>query len=154
QLPPACGKLLEAAAYLMDVGHYISGVSHHKHAHYVVSNSDMAGFTVSERMLIAALCRYHRKALPELAHEAYASLSVEGRHVLDRLFPIVRVADNLVRGRQHRILGIDCRLENGDVVLHVKATGDIDLEQWGAERAAEAFEQIYHRKLRIVRAAE
>ena len=29
-LPPATGKLLEAAAYLLDVGHYVSSASHHK----------------------------------------------------------------------------------------------------------------------------
>ena len=44
-LPPGCGKLLEAAAFLHDVGHFVSAVGHHKHSYYVVSNSDMAGFT-------------------------------------------------------------------------------------------------------------
>ena len=33
QLPPACGKLLEAAAYLLDVGHFVSATSHHKHSY-------------------------------------------------------------------------------------------------------------------------
>src|SRR5262249_23360470 len=63
-LPLGTGKLLEAAAYLIDTGHYISSVSHHKHSYYLVSNSDMAGFTDRERFSIAALCRYHRKTLP------------------------------------------------------------------------------------------
>ena len=53
QLPPAVGKLLEAAAYLHDVGHFVSSVAHHKHSYYVVSNSDMPGFTARERLLIA-----------------------------------------------------------------------------------------------------
>ena len=77
-LPPGCGKLLEAAAYLHDVGHFVSAVSHHKHSYYVVSNSDMAGFTDRERILIAALCRYHRKSLPNPVHSLYQAL-VAGR---------------------------------------------------------------------------
>jgi len=57
-------QLLEAAAYLVDVGHYVSDSGHHKHSYYVIANSDIAGFTARERLLIASLCRYHRKSLP------------------------------------------------------------------------------------------
>jgi len=151
-LPSGCGKLLEATAYLHDVGHYISGVSHHKHSYYVVSNSDLAGFTDRERYLIAALCRYHRKALPNPQHSVFQTLSTEERRILLMLIPILRLADNLDRSRDQRIQGIECCLRNGDVELQVRANGDIDLEQWGAERAGEAFQQIYQRPVSIVRA--
>jgi len=151
-LPPGCGKLLEATAYLNDVGHFISGVSHHKHSYYVVSNSDIAGFTERERSLIAALCRYHRKALPNPIHSVYQALSPADRRTLLMLIPILRLADNLDRSRDQRIQGIECNLRNGSVELQVHARGDIDLEQWGAERAGEAFQQIYERPVSIVRA--
>src|SRR5260370_18660684 len=60
-LPPSYGKVLEAASYLHDIGHYISDTRHHRHSFYMVTNSDMPGFTERERRLIANLCRYHRK---------------------------------------------------------------------------------------------
>ena len=44
QLAPASGKLLEAAAYLHDIGHFVSDTSHHKHSAYLVANSDLPGF--------------------------------------------------------------------------------------------------------------
>jgi exopolyphosphatase/guanosine-5'-triphosphate,3'-diphosphate pyrophosphatase len=153
-LPSGCGRLLEATAYLHDVGHYISGISHHKHSYYVVSNSDIAGFTDRERVLIAALCRYHRKALPSALHGPYLTLSAEERRVLLMLIPILRLADNLDRSRDQRIQSIECNLQNGNVVLQVRARGDIDLEQWGAERAGEAFQQIYQRPVSVVRAKD
>jgi exopolyphosphatase/guanosine-5'-triphosphate,3'-diphosphate pyrophosphatase len=153
-LPPACGKLLEAAAFLLDVGHYISSVSHHKHSYYVVSNSDMAGFTDRERFLIAALCRYHRKALPSPVHGVYQALSAEERRMLLLMIPILRVAYNLHRSRDHRIRGVDCRLRDGEVVLQVRSNSDIDLEQWAAERAGEVFQQIYNRPMSVVKAKE
>jgi exopolyphosphatase/guanosine-5'-triphosphate,3'-diphosphate pyrophosphatase len=154
KLPSGCGRLLEATAYLHDVGHYISAMSHHKHSYYVVSNSDMAGFTDRERALIAALCRYHRKALPSALHGPYQALTADERRVLLMLIPILRLADNLDRSRDQRIQSIECNLHNGDVVLQVRARGDIDLEQWGAERAGEAFQQIYQRPVSIVRAKD
>lgn len=152
ELPPAAGKLLEAAAHLIDVGHYISGASHHKHSYYVVANSDMAGFTERERLLIASLCRYHRKALPSAVHSAYQSLAPEEKRQLMRLIPILRLADSLVRAHETRIEGLECRLVNGEVALQVRSHGSIDLEQWGAERAAEAFQQIYNQPVRVAKA--
>jgi exopolyphosphatase/guanosine-5'-triphosphate,3'-diphosphate pyrophosphatase len=154
-LPPGCGKLLEAAAFLHDVGHFVSAVSHHKHSYYVVSNSDMAGFTDRERIMIAALCRYHRKSLPNPLHSPYLMLSLEERNSLLLMIPILRLADNLDRSPEHRIRGVDCRLrDGGPVVLQVRATGDIDLEQWAAEQAGETFQQIYNRPISVVRVKE
>lgn len=152
ELPPHAGKLLEAAAYLHDVGHYVSSVGHHKHSYYVVANSDMPGFTARERLLIAALCRYHRKALPNPVHNAYQELSAEEKRVVTMAIPILRLADQLDRSHDQRIQGVDCRIRDGSVVLQVRSEGDIDLEQWGAERAGEAFRQIYNREIEVVKA--
>ena len=152
KLPPATGRLLEAAAYLHDVGHYVSSVGHHKHSFYVVANSDMPGFTDRERLLIASLCRYHRKTLPGPMHNAFQSLTTEERNWLLFLVPILRLADNLDRTHGQRIQGVECRLRDGEVSLEVQSAGDIDLEQWGAERAGEAFRQIYNRTVTLSKA--
>ena len=154
QLPPAAGKLLEAASFLTDVGHYVSSSSHHKHSYYVVVNSDMPGFTERERLMVAALCRYHRKALPASMHTAWQVLTAEERRVALMLLPLLRLADNMVRGPEERIHSVDCKLANGNVVLEVHADGDIDLEQWGAERASEVFRQIYNRTISVTRARD
>ena len=152
RLPLGCGKLLEAAAYLIDIGHFISSVSHHKHSYYVVSNSDMAGFTDRERFLIAGLCRYHRKTLPSPVHGVYQALSADERRTLTLMIPILRLADTLDRSRTQIIQGVECRMRDGQVVLQVRANGDIDLEQWGAERAGEVFQQVYSRSISVVKA--
>jgi len=154
-LPAATGKLLEAASYLLDVGHFISAVSHHKHSYYVVSNSDMAGFTDREQILVAALCRYHRKSLPSPLHNPYTALSEEERRRLMLLIPILRLADNLDTTGDQRISSVECRLgEGGGVTLLVRAKNDIDLDQWAAERAGETFEQIYHRAIQVAKLKE
>ncbi len=154
QLSPPSGKLLEAAAYLLDVGHYISGVSHHKHSYYLVANSDMPGFTDRERFMIASLCRYHRKSLPSLAHGAYQALSPDERRVVMLLTPILRLADNLDRSHEQRIDRVECRLQEGEVALQVYSHGDIDLVEWGARRAAQVFQQVYNRQVTLTKAED
>jgi exopolyphosphatase/guanosine-5'-triphosphate,3'-diphosphate pyrophosphatase len=154
EMPPSAGKLLEAAAYLHDVGHWVSSTGHHKHSWYVVANSDMPGFTERERLLIAALCRYHRKTLPSPLHNAYQSLSAEEKRLLMLSVPLLRLADNLDRSHEQKIRSLDCRLQDGQVVLQVHSEGDVDLEQWGAERAGEAFQQIYHRQVQVTKARD
>ncbi len=57
QLPRGFGRLLEAACYLCNTGHYISDSAHHKHSYYVVAHADFSGFTNREQQFIAALCR-------------------------------------------------------------------------------------------------
>ncbi|HEV3330895.1 MAG TPA: Ppx/GppA phosphatase family protein [Bryobacteraceae bacterium] len=154
ELTPAQGKLLEAAAYLIDVGHYVSDASHHKHSWYVVANSDLAGFTERERLLIAALCRYHRKSLPNPEHSAYQTLTADEKRTLMLLVPLLRLADNLDRSHDQRVNGVECRLRDGHVVLQVHSQGDIDLEQWAAEQAATAFQQVYQRPIELAKARD
>jgi len=154
ELPPASGKLLEAAAYLLDVGHYVSNVGHHKHSFYVVANSDIAGFTDRERLVIASLCRYHRKSLPNAVHNAYQSLSAEEKRSVLLMTPILRMADNLDRTHEQRIKRVECRLRDGEILLQLHSRGDIDLDQWGAERAVEAFRQVYNRSIALTKVRE
>jgi exopolyphosphatase/guanosine-5'-triphosphate,3'-diphosphate pyrophosphatase len=152
QLPPASGKLLEAAAYLHDVGHFVSSVAHHKHSFYVVANSDMPGFNERERVLIAMLCRYHRKSLPTPMHNAFQSLTADEKRTVMMSIPILRLADNLDRSHDQRIQNVECRLRDGEVVLQVHSRGDVDLEEWAAERAGGAFQQIYNRPVTVEKA--
>jgi len=152
QLPPNYGRLLEAAAYLLDVGHYISASSHHKHSWYVVANSDLPGFTERERLFIAGLCRYHRKSMPNAMHSTCQALAPEERRALYLMIPILRLADNLDRSPDQHIQRVECSVSDGNVLLQVHANGDIDLEQWAAERVSEIFQQVYERPVSVVMA--
>ncbi|HZT31142.1 MAG TPA: Ppx/GppA phosphatase family protein [Bryobacteraceae bacterium] len=151
RLPPRFGKLLEAAAYLHDVGHYVSDLSHHKHSYYLVANSDLSGFTNREREFVANLCRYHRKALPSPAHSNYQTLGAEEKRALLLLIPLLRLADNLDRSHDQRVAALACALRDGHFVLELNSTQDIDLEQWATERTADAFRQIYDKPVLVIR---
>lgn len=149
RLPPYFGQLLEAACYLYDIGHFISDTSHHKHSQYIVSNSDLAGFTGSERHLIAQLCRYHRKAMPNQRHSDFQALGPENRRALLLLIPLLRLVDGLDRSRAQRVDSVTCDLSGADVVLRLRSNMDTDLEQWAVERVADPFRQVYQRGLAV-----
>lgn len=143
QLAPASGKLLEAAAYLHDVGHYVSGTGHHKHSAYLVANSDMPGFTDQERLVVAALCRFHRKSMPQMRHSHFQALDPELRRTVLRLTPLLRIADALDRSHEQRVRNLTSAMKNGNISVLVEADSDADLELWAASKAADAFLEIY-----------
>ena len=154
RLPPVWGKILEAACYLHDTGHYISDTSHHKHSEYLVRNADLAGFTDHERILIALLCRYHRKAMPQQRHVEYQALSPDERRVLSLLIPLLRLADSLDRTSQQLVESVDLKESGGALVASVRSHGDSDLDEWAAERLTDVFQLVYGKPLEVIRVPE
>lgn len=153
KLAPSYGKVLEAASYLHDIGHFISDTRHHRHSFYLVANSDMPGFTERERRLTANLCRYHRKSAPDPAHSQFQVLDAEGKRAVTLLTPLLRLADALDRGNEQRVDSIECQVRNGDVVVRLRSDADVDLEQWAAERVADVFRAAYGLQLSIAKGA-
>jgi exopolyphosphatase / guanosine-5'-triphosphate,3'-diphosphate pyrophosphatase len=143
QLPPAAGKLLEASAYLHDIGHFVSDLGHHKHSAYLVANSEMPGFTNKERLVIAALCRFHRKSMPNPKHPQFQTLDVESKRLVVNLAPLLRIADALDRGHEQKVRDVAAAGKNGQATLLVQAEQDAALEIWAANEAAKSFGEVY-----------
>jgi len=155
QLAPPSGCLLEASAYLHDVGHYISDTRHHKHSYYLVANSDMPGFNLTERGIIANLCRYHRKNMPAPEHDSFQSLALEDRHAVNVLTPMLRLADSLDRGNGQKVQSVECMVDEREIIVNLRApaSAGIELEVWAAGRLDGLFRQIYGKRLTIQRAS-
>src|ERR1700733_11113804 len=66
RLPPEYGEWLSAAAMLYEVGDYESRNGRHRHAHYIISNSEILGYTPQQRRIIAAVARYLGKSRPAM----------------------------------------------------------------------------------------
>ncbi|MCW5980083.1 MAG: Ppx/GppA family phosphatase [Bryobacteraceae bacterium] len=151
KLAPSYGVLLDAAAYLHDIGHYVSDTAHHKHSAYLAANSDMPGFTSEERRLISLLCRYHRKSMPTERHPEFEALSETDKRVVLLLTPLLRLADSLDRSHAQRVEAMECQMRNGNVAVYIQSAADTDLEQWAGERAGEIFRQVYGVPLALVK---
>jgi exopolyphosphatase / guanosine-5'-triphosphate,3'-diphosphate pyrophosphatase len=149
QLPLAYGRLLEAASYFCDTGHHVNDSGHHKHAYYIVSNVDFSGFTNRERVFIATLCRYHRKAMPSAAHPEYQILAPDDKRALLLLIPVLRLADNLDRSRDQDVEVSSCDISSSQVILKLTSPREPDLAEWAAARVSDAFRQVYGRSLEV-----
>jgi exopolyphosphatase/guanosine-5'-triphosphate,3'-diphosphate pyrophosphatase len=151
KLPPALGKLLEAGAYLHDIGHYVSDSAHHKHSYYLVINSDLPGFTDTERQMIALLCRYHRRTMPVSRHSPFQTMDPESRRAILLLTPLLRIADSLDRSHEQRVSDLQVQLRNASVAIALESGRDTDLEMWAAERVADSFRETYQLSLTLTR---
>jgi exopolyphosphatase/guanosine-5'-triphosphate,3'-diphosphate pyrophosphatase len=136
--------LLSAAALLHDVGYHIAHESHHKHALYLIANSELTGFSEAERAVIANVARYHRGSLPKERHVEYASLNTADRKTVCRLGAIVRVADAFDRSHDSRVSDLRCTREEGTVHIQIYSALDCDNELQEADRKRDLFEQSFN----------
>ena len=142
-LPAECGKLLEAAAYLVDIGHFVSDMGHHKHSQYLVANADLPAFTAEERGIVSQLCRFHRKSMPSARHVSYQNLSPANQRLVLCLVPLLRLADALDRSHDQRVDALAVELHPEQVIIALRSDADTNMELWAGEKAGEVFRQVY-----------
>jgi exopolyphosphatase/guanosine-5'-triphosphate,3'-diphosphate pyrophosphatase len=140
--------LLLAGALLHDVGYHIANESHHKHSCYLIANSELTGFSESERAVIANIARYHRGPLPKNSHAEFDALNAADRETVCRLGGIVRLADALDRSHESRVSDLECNI-NGTVNLQLLSTLDCENELLEADRKRDLFEQAFRRTLHL-----
>jgi exopolyphosphatase/guanosine-5'-triphosphate,3'-diphosphate pyrophosphatase len=150
ELPNSDGELLEFAALLHDIGFHIAASKHHKHAAYLIENTGLNGFSSEEVQLLALVARYHRKATPKETHEPYARLAEKQKQRVRWLSALLRIADGLDRGYTQRVRSVRCRVNDKSIEIVVSATGDPELEVWGARRKRDLLEELSGRKVRFV----
>lgn len=141
--------LLSAAALLHDVGYHIAHESHHKHSYYLIENSELTGFSESERAVIANVARYHKGALPKDRHPHFATLSQADRQTVAQLAGILRLADAMDRRHDNRVKDLECRRSRH--VFHVQATSarECEHELTEAGRRLKLFEKAFQCRLKL-----
>ena len=130
---------LEAAALLHDVGYFISMQKHHKHSHYIIANSEIVGLTPAERLIVAGISRYHRKATPDPAHPEYEALPKKDRSTVSSLSAILRIADALDKEHNSAVRSVECRLQNGLLLLRAVSRKSCRLEAMSVTANAAMF---------------
>jgi len=142
QLEPRHEVILYIAALLHEIGHFISIRSHHKHAMYVIRNSELFGLSRRDLQLVALTVRYHRRASPQPTHEGYVTLDREDRVSVAKMAAILRVAVALDESRSQRIKELECRREENLLVIYVPGVDDLSLEQLAMRQSGSLFEEI------------
>ncbi|HYM40959.1 MAG TPA: Ppx/GppA phosphatase family protein [Thermoplasmata archaeon] len=139
--------LLAFAAFLHDVGAFLSYDNQNEHAWYLISSADLLGFNRTEIGIIAALAFFSRKGFPKRGHPKLEGLDPSSQNVVRTLTAFLRIADGLDRSR--RGLVEHARLLKGrdGLVLHIKARGDATTDRWGVQYNNPAIEKLLGRRV-------
>ena len=140
---------LEFSAILHDIGYLINSRQHHKHAYYLIKNSDLSGFTADEIDLVANIARYHRRSVPHRKHSEFSILPEGTQRTINVLSALLRIADGLDRSQFSVVQSVDVKLGK-TVVMTVQVSGDAELELWAARGRSDLFEKVFRRPVQFV----
>ena len=62
---------------MRDVGKFMNYQGHHRHAQYIIANSELFGFTPLQRAIMSAIARYLGKSRPDPADRAMRPIPPE-----------------------------------------------------------------------------
>lgn len=148
-LPPEFREWLSAAAMLYEVGDYVNRNGHHRHTYYIISNSEILGYTPQQRRLIAAIARYLGKSRPALEEPPMKALEPEDRAGVQKAILLLRLARALNLGRSRAVQKVRVSQRGAEIHLTLvpRRRMGVDLELWAIEKDAPYFREVFGREL-------
>jgi len=148
QLPPEYESWLAAAALLSDIGKFINHQGHHRHTQYIVSSSEIYGYTQLQRTMISAIARYLGKSRPQAGDRALRNLPTEEHKNIQRAVVLLRLAVALNQDRASDVLRVAAKVYPKRVYLELEPgrTG-AELELWSLRKEADYFREVFGREL-------
>lgn len=140
-----------AAAMLYEVGTYVNPVGRHRHAYYIVSRSELFGFTPLQRKVIATIARFQGNSKPQLRDRLIKVLPAPIRSDVIKATALLRVARALNQGRRGAVQSVRAAAHNGQINISVKARSraGVDLELWAGEKEVVYFREVFGRELNL-----
>jgi exopolyphosphatase/guanosine-5'-triphosphate,3'-diphosphate pyrophosphatase len=149
RLPPEYREWLSAAAMLYEVGDYVNRNGRHRHTHYIISNSEILGYTPQQRRLIAAIARYLGKTRPALEDGPMKLLDPGDRADVEKAILLLRLARALNLGRTRAVERVRVAVRSAEVKLTLvpRRRMGVDLELWAIEKERDYFREVFGREL-------
>ncbi len=148
ELPPEYGSWLEAAAMMRDVGKFMNYQGHHRHAQYIIANSELFGFTPQQRAIMSAIARYLGKSRPDPADRTMRPIPPEEFTRVQRAVVLLRLAVALNQDRASDVLKVTLRVYPKRVLMELSPgrTG-AELELWSLRKEGDYFREVFRREL-------
>jgi len=143
---------LLCAAYLHDIGVSTEGKKgHHKVAMQIILSTPLLHFDSKERLIIASIARYHRKALPSEQHSHYRALNDREKQLVNILAGILRIADGLDYRHDGRVQNVILTMDDQSITIKCLSDhNNISPETASASRKAELLERTLKRTVKIL----
>ena len=126
----------------------------HRHAYYIISHSEILGYTPQQRRIIAAIARYLGKSRPAPGDGPMKVLSPADRDCTRKASLLLRLARALNLGRSGAMRKTKVRVRNAEVEITMlpKPRASVDLELWAVEKERSYFREIFGRELSVAAA--
>jgi exopolyphosphatase/guanosine-5'-triphosphate,3'-diphosphate pyrophosphatase len=148
ELPPEYENWLAAAAILRDTGKFVNHQGHHRHTQYIISSSEMYGYTPLQRTIVSAIARYLGKSRPQPGDRALRNIPAEEHMNVHRAVVLMRLAEALNQDRASDVLRVIAKVYPKRVYLEIQPgrTG-AELELWSLRKEAPYFREVFGREL-------
>jgi exopolyphosphatase/guanosine-5'-triphosphate,3'-diphosphate pyrophosphatase len=148
KLPEEYENWIAAAAMLSDTGKFLNHQGHHRHTQYIVSSSEIYGYTMQQRTIVSAIARYLGKSRPQPGDRAMRNIPVEEHAHVQRSVVLLRLARALNQDRASDVLRVAARVYPKRILLELQPgrTG-AELELWSLRKEAGYFREVFGREL-------
>ena len=148
-LPPDYREWLSAAAMLYEVGDYVNRTGRHRHTYYIISHSEILGYTPEQRRIIAAIARYLGKSRPGPGDGPMKVLPLQDRQYVVKASQLLRLARALNLGRTRAVADVRIRLCDAEVQMRLRPSrgSGVELELWALDREKTYFREVFGRTL-------
>jgi exopolyphosphatase/guanosine-5'-triphosphate,3'-diphosphate pyrophosphatase len=134
---------------LYEVGDYVNRNGRHRHAYYIISNSEILGYTPQQRRIIAAIARYLGKSRPTPGDAPMDPLTTADKEHVLKASVLLRLARAVNLGRSDSVARFSVSARSGSVAMKVIPRGkaSVDLELWAIEKERDYFREVFGRAL-------
>jgi exopolyphosphatase/guanosine-5'-triphosphate,3'-diphosphate pyrophosphatase len=148
KLPPEYESWLAAAAVLRETGKFINHQGHNRHTQYIISSSEIYGFTQVQRTVVSAIARYLGKSRPQPEDRALRNIPADEHQHVHMAVVLLRLAVALNQDRASDVLRVWAKVYPKRVYLEVEPgrTG-AELELWSLRKEAGYFREVFGREL-------
>jgi exopolyphosphatase/guanosine-5'-triphosphate,3'-diphosphate pyrophosphatase len=148
ELPDEYRYWVEAAAMMRDVGKFMNYQGHHRHAQYIIANSELFGFTPQQRAITSAIARYLGKSRPDAEDRTMRPIPPEEFARVQRAVVLLRLAVALNQDRASDVLKVTLHVYPKRVLMELSPgrTG-AELELWSLRKEGDYFREVFRREL-------
>lgn len=149
QLPAEYGELLSAAAMLHEIGSFINRAGRHRHTYYIVSHSEILGYSTQERQIVGAIARYVGRSRPTPDSRPMRVLPSSVQQNVRKAIVLLRVARALNQSRRNLVKELEIRNHGGGrtILVITPKKGNADLEMWALSKEVGHFREAFGREL-------
>ena len=148
RLPGEYENWVATAAMLSETGKFLNHQGHHRHTQYIISSSEIYGYTQEQRTIISAIARYLGKMRPQPGDRAMRNIAPQEHENVHKSIVLLRLARALNQDRASDVVRVTARVYPKRILLELEPgrTG-AELELWSLRKEADYFREVFGREL-------